>query len=265
MRMSSQNRLVPLLFVLGPHMCCLNHNVYKCIYKRSRCPSMNAGRRKMSKGTTNVPDSDRCGLPLLPQRPIEGRNDGEKTCFLSPMTKGKAGGLWGFSGFGPAPGSPPATTTERTWNQDGNVATGLTPPLVGTSPVTLRVIEAEHTDASQPVDGLTETDLVNLSAVLDHEVSRNTVTNYRAQWRSFMAWSQAKGIRGIPAEPKQVAAYLAERMGEYGHKPATPSDGCVRYSVRPQGGRNGRSMRQLGSEENPEKCDAQGRPVPEAG
>ena len=175
----------------------------------------------MAKGTANVPDSDRCGLPLLRQRPVEGRTDGEKACVLSLVIKGKTRGLWEFSDIGPAPGPQPTAETARTCNQEGNVGAGLTPPVVGTSPVTLRVIEAGHTDASQPVDGLTETDLANLSAVLDHEVSRNTVTNYRAQWRSFMAWAQAKGIRGLPAEPKQVAAYLAERMGEHGHRPAT--------------------------------------------
>ena len=175
----------------------------------------------MAKGTANVPDSDRCGLPLLRQRPVEGRTDGEKVCVLSLVIKGKTRGLWEFSDIGPAPGPQPTAETARTCNQEGNVGAGLTPPLVGTRPVTLRVIEAGHTDASQPVDGLTETDLANLSAVLDHEVSRNTVTNYRAQWRSFMAWAQAKGIRGLPAEPKQVAAYLAERMGEHGHRPAT--------------------------------------------
>ena len=47
------------------------------------------------------------------------------------------------------------------------------------------------------------------------------MTNYRAQWRSFMAWAQAYGIRGLPAEPTQVAAYLAERIEEQGHRPAT--------------------------------------------
>ena len=85
----------------------------------------------------------------------------------------------------------------------------------------MQVIEAEPADASQPVDGLTDTDLVNLSAVLGNEVSRNTVTNYRAQWRSFKSWAQAKGIRALPAEPTQVAAYLAERIEEHGHRPAT--------------------------------------------
>ena len=115
----------------------------------------------------------------------------------------------------------PTAETARTCNQEGDVAAGLIQPLVGTSPATLRVIEAEPANASLPVEGLTDTDLLHLSAVLDHEVSRNTVTNYRAQWRSFMAWAQAKGIRGLPAEPTQVAAYLAERIEEHAHRPAT--------------------------------------------
>ena len=47
------------------------------------------------------------------------------------------------------------------------------------------------------------------------------MANYRAQWRTFMAWAQAKGLRSLPAEPTQVAAYLAERIEEHGHRPAT--------------------------------------------
>ena len=175
----------------------------------------------MAKGTTNVRDIVRYELPLLRQRPVGGRNDGERTCVLPPVSKGKIGGLWEFSDFGPAPGPQPTTETTKAWNQESDDVAGLIPPLVGTSPGTLRVIEADHADASQSADGLTETDLLNLSAVLDHEVSRNTVTNYRAQWRSFMAWAQAKGIRGLPAEPTQVAAYLAERIEKRAHKPAT--------------------------------------------
>ena len=164
---------------------------------------MNAGRRQMAKGTTNVPDSARCGLPQRRPRPVEGRNDGDKARALPPMTKGKISGLWDFSDFRPAPGQKLTTRTAGTWNQEGDVGSGLIPPLVGAGPVTLRVIKAEPADASQPVDGLTETDQFNLSEVLDHEVSRNTVTNYRAQWRSFMAWAQAKGIRGLPADAIQ--------------------------------------------------------------
>ena len=221
MRIASQNRLVPLPCTLEPNMCCLNQAVYKCIYKRLRCLSMNAGRRQMAKGTTNVPDSARAGLPLLRQRPVEGRGDGERANVLPPATNGKLSGLWEFEDVEPAPGPQPTAETARTCNQEGDVAAGLIQPLVGTSPATLRVIEVEPHNASLPVEGLTDTDLLHLSAVLDHEVSRNTVTNYRAQWRSFMAWAQAKGIRGLPAEPTQVAAYLAERIEEQGHRPAT--------------------------------------------
>ena len=182
---------------------------------------MNAGRRQMTTGTTNVPDSAQSGLPLLRQRPVEGRGDGERANVLPPATNGKLSGLWEFEDVEPAPGPQPTAETARTWNQEGDVAAGLIQPLVGTSPATLRVIEVEPHNASLPVEGLTDIDLLHLSAVLDHEVSRNTVTNYRAQWRSFMAWAQAKGIRGLPAEPTQVAAYLAERIEEQGHRPAT--------------------------------------------
>ena len=182
---------------------------------------MNAGRRPMTTGTTNVPDSARPGLPLLRQRPVEGRRGGERAYVLPPVTEGEISGLWEFEDVGPAPVPRPTTETARTGNHRGDVAAGLIPPLVGRSPATLRVIEAEPADASQPVDGLTDTDLVNLSAVLGNEVSRNTVTNYRAQWRSFKSWAQAKGIRALPAEPTQVAAYLAERIEEHGHRPAT--------------------------------------------
>ena len=170
----------------------------------------------MGKGTTTVPDSAHDGLPLLRQRPVEGRND-----VFPPVKKGKVSGLLKFSDLGTAPGPQPTAETTRTWHQAGDVAAGLTPPLVGTNPATLRAMEAEPADASQPVDGLTAADLVNLGAVLDHSVSRNTVSNYRAQWRSFMDWAQAKGLRRLPAEPAQVAAYLAERSEEHGHRPAT--------------------------------------------
>ena len=176
---------------------------------------MNAGRRGTAKGTAYVLDSGRCELPLLRQRPVEGRDDEERAWVFPPVTTGKMSGLWESSNFVPAQGSRTATETGRTWNREGEVGAGLVQPIAGTGPATLHVIEAE------PVDGLTETDLINLSAILDHEVSRNTVTNYRTQWRSFMAWTQAKGIRGLPAEPAQVAAYLAERMEEHGHRPAT--------------------------------------------
>ena len=70
-------------------------------------------------------------------------------------------------------------------------------------------------------DALTASDVANLSAVFDHEIARNTMTNYRAQWNNFVVWATAKGIRTLPSDPAQVAAYLAERIEELGHRPAT--------------------------------------------
>ena len=70
-------------------------------------------------------------------------------------------------------------------------------------------------------EGLTESDLGNLNAVLDHEIAANTVANYRVQWRYFVLWTLEKEIRAFPADPSQVAAYLAERIERHGHKPAT--------------------------------------------
>ena len=69
--------------------------------------------------------------------------------------------------------------------------------------------------------GLTNADLANLDAVFDHEISRNTVANYRVQWNRFVVWADGKGVPVLPTDPVQVAAYLAERLQEHGHRPAT--------------------------------------------
>ena len=221
MRISSQKRPAPLPCVSAPPIRCLPHDVYKRLYTCFSCPSMNAGRRRMSKRTTNIPDSARCGLPLLRQRPVEGSGDREWVCVLPPVTQGKIIGLWEFTDFGSAPRAQSATASGGIGNPGGDYAAGPLRPPVDQRPATSRVIEAELASPSEPSNGLTESDLGNLSAILDHEVSRNTVSNYRAQWRSFMAWARTKGLRGLPAEPAQVAAYLAERIEEHGHKPAT--------------------------------------------
>ena len=84
------------------------------------------------------------------------------------------------------------------------------------------VVDVAPRDGSAgSVAGLTWADAGNLRAVLNHEVARNTVKNYRIQWRRFIDWALRKGMPAIPASPAQVAAYLAERIEEYGHKPAT--------------------------------------------
>ena len=68
---------------------------------------------------------------------------------------------------------------------------------------------------------LAESDAQNLSGLLSHEVTHNTIRSYRSQWRSFVTWATARRIPAVPAKPEHVAAYLAERFEQRGHKPAT--------------------------------------------
>ena len=70
-------------------------------------------------------------------------------------------------------------------------------------------------------DRLNEEDRAHLASVLGHEVSDNTRRNYDSQWRRFAGWAREKDVRTLPADPLQVAAYLAERLEKHGHKPAT--------------------------------------------
>ena len=68
---------------------------------------------------------------------------------------------------------------------------------------------------------LIESDIDNLNAVLDCEIAQNTLKNYRIQWKNFNSWALRRGIVALPADPVQVAAYLAERLERHGHRPAT--------------------------------------------
>ena len=84
-----------------------------------------------------------------------------------------------------------------------------------------RAAELELADSPRRAENLTESDVENLNAVLEHEVTYNTMKNYCIQWKIFQDWAERRGVRDLPAEPAQVAAYLAERIEEHGHKPAT--------------------------------------------
>ena len=83
------------------------------------------------------------------------------------------------------------------------------------------MVESEPTGSSTRGDTLSESDVSNLKAIFDHEIASSTLNNYRIQWGNFLAWALDKGVQPLPAQPAQVAAYLAERIQEHGHKPAT--------------------------------------------
>ena len=88
-------------------------------------------------------------------------------------------------------------------------------------PAPTAIVGSEPTGYPTMGATLTESDVSNLKAILDHEIASSTLNNYRVQWRNFLAWALQKGIQPLPAEPAQMAAYLAERIQERGHKPAT--------------------------------------------
>ena len=129
---------------------------------------------------------------------------------------------WDFADSGPVLKSEQGTGVGRSRVRRGShpdTTEGAT--VVGPNTPRAGVVEIEASSSPQRADRLTKSDVRNLIAVFSHAVARNTMTNYRVQWRSFVNWALGRGIRVLPADPVQVAAYLAERMEEQGHKPAT--------------------------------------------
>ncbi len=156
----------------------------------------------MAQGMPNVTDHIAVPLRLLEHRPVDdGRGVGEQTCALPPGSQSEIRGLWESADFDEPSPSELVNRADPTQTRGGHQSDGDGGILIA--------------------DSLTEADVGNLNAVLDHEIARNTMKNYRVQWNNFIMWAVGKGIRALPAEPAQVAAYLAERIEEHGHKPAT--------------------------------------------
>ena len=82
-------------------------------------------------------------------------------------------------------------------------------------------IEQSSSETQVWEDGLDIADLDNIGSLVKHRISENTRLSYRAQWNRFWEWAQQRGVQTFPARPEQVAAYLAGRMENEGHKPAT--------------------------------------------
>ena len=154
----------------------------------------------MPQGTENFKDCIAPSLRLLENRQVyAGGNEGERTCASQSGPQAKISRLWDFD------------MVETT---DGPLgANALADPS--------EAVTLAYTVSDKRADDLTEADIDNLNAVLGHEIAENTMKNYRVQWRSFIMWAVSKGIGALPAGPAQVAAYLAERIEEHSHKPAT--------------------------------------------
>ena len=83
------------------------------------------------------------------------------------------------------------------------------------------VHDISHHRKSTP--GLTEEDDRRLKALDRYRLSEDARRAYAGQFRRFRYWMEGRGLEPIPAEPRQVAAYLAENFYVRGHKPATLS------------------------------------------
>ena len=154
----------------------------------------------MAQGKPNLTDCIPAPLRLLEHQTANGgENDGEGPSASLSGPQGRISRLWDFDDPDRPHRSEPVNLVA------GTSSTGVDGPCASLS----------------RADDLTEADIGNLNSVLDHEIAHNTMKNYSAQWKSFVAWSTGKGTRALPAEPGQVAAYLAERIEEHGHKPAT--------------------------------------------
>ena len=177
----------------------------------------------MAQGTPNVAVCIPAGLRLLEHRPVNGGgSDREQACALLSGPQAEISRHWDFAGFDQAPQSQPVNVIGPTPDRGVDRSEAAVGTLITNTPTGLTsAVEVEASGYLRRADDLTETDMVNLNAVLDHEIARNTMKNYRVQWNNFITWAAGRGSRALPADPGQVAAYLAERIEEHGHKPAT--------------------------------------------
>lgn len=162
----------------------------------------------MAQGAPNVGECISAGLRELEhQLGDNGGSDGVEACSLLSGAQANASRLRDF-----------ASLRAPTRTEPPNV---VAPPLIRDGGQSADSINVGSAVSLLNADELSKADIDSLNAVLNHEISPNTMKNYRVQWGNFIAWTAGKGIRALPADPAQVAVYLAERIEEHGHKPAT--------------------------------------------
>ena len=89
--------------------------------------------------------------------------------------------------------------------RDDREATATHAVVLDAHPGLAAVVKSQPTGCSTKGDTLSESDVSNLKAVLDHEIASSTLNNYRIQWGNFLSWALEKGVRPLPADPAQVA------------------------------------------------------------
>ena len=221
----------------------------------------------MAQGTPDLEQYFPAGLRLLEPRPVNGgESEREQARALLSGTQARISRLRDFADFDNPSRSGPAGAAGRTRSR-GSDRSGEEPgALNAVAPTDLAVvIEAEPDGTSLNGDDLAESDLDNLTAVLGHEVAPNTMKNYRVQWNNFINWAAGKGIRALPADPRHVAAYLAERIEELGHKPSTLRAAAAAIAFIHRSAGQDDPCASPGGQKDAQERNAQGRQGPEAG
>ena len=177
----------------------------------------------MAQGTPDLEQYLPAGLRLLEHRPADGgESKREQARALLSGAQARISRPRDLADLNEPSRHGPARAAGRTRNRGGDRSGEESGALITGAPADLTgVTEVGPYGPSRNGDDLAESDLDNLTAVLGHEVAPNTMKNYRVQWNNFMNWAAGKGIRALPADPRHVAAYLAERIEEHGHKPST--------------------------------------------
>ena len=151
----------------------------------------------MAQGTPNVADCIPAGLRLLKHQPVRGGGSGkEQACAGLSGSQAKISRLRDFADFDEAPQSELVNVVGLTSNLGGDCS-GSAPVALISGPT--GVVEASG--SLRRADDLTETDMGNLNAVLDHEIARNTLKNYRVQWNNFIRVGSRKRHPDTPRRP----------------------------------------------------------------
>ena len=221
----------------------------------------------MAQGTPDLEQYFPAGLRLLEHRPAGGgESEREQARALLSGPQARISRLRDFAALDEPSRPGPARAAGRTRNRGGDRSEADAGALIAGAPADLTgVTEVGPVGPSRNGDELAESDLDNLTAVLGHEVAPNTMKNYRVQWNNFINWAAAKGVRALPADPRHVAAYLAERIEEHGHKPATlrAAAAAIAFIHRSAGQDDPCASPEVN--EDAQERNAQGRQGPEAG
>ena len=164
----------------------------------------------MTLRTANVSGDIRAGSSLPVRRPaVGGRTDQKRGCVLPSGHNAEMNKFRKHKDF------------EKNPQFERDIITGGTQERIDHH--TEAVTSVLNCSAKATPSDVTDVESANgnLHTVLDHEIARNTMANYSAQWRNFIIWALVRGVPAIPAEPAHVAEYLAERMEKQGQKPAT--------------------------------------------